>query len=131
MKDRHFGSALGGLMYAQVCTRPDIAFIVGVLGRYQPNPGKDHWVAAKKVIRYLQKTKEYMLVYRRFGNLEVVGYTDSDLGECPDDRKSIFGFIFMMTRVAISWKSKKQTLISSSTMQAEFIACYVVVTHVV
>src|SRR4030065_1796038 len=105
-------------MYAQVCTRPDIAFIVGVLGRYQSNPGNDHWVAAKKVMRYLQRTKEYMLTYRRVDNLEIEGYTDSDLGGCPDDRKSTSGYIFMLGGGAISSKSKKQTLVASSTMQA-------------
>ena len=47
---------------AQVCTRPDITFAVGMLGRYQSNPGMDHWKAAKKVLRYLKGTKDYMLM---------------------------------------------------------------------
>jgi hypothetical protein len=118
MNDRPFASALGSLMYAQVCTRPDIAYVVGVLGRYQSNPGNDHWKAAKKVMRYLQGTKEYMLTYKRVDNLEIEGYTDSDLGGCPDDRKSTSGYIFMLAGGAISWKSKKQTIVASSTMQA-------------
>jgi hypothetical protein len=129
MIDRPFASALGSLMYAQVCTRPDIAYVVGVLGRYQSNPGNDHWKAAKKVMRYLQGTKEYMLTYKRVDNLEIEGYTDSDLGGCPDDRKSTSGYIFMLAGGAISWKSKKQTIVASSTMQAEFIACYAAATH--
>lgn len=62
MNDRLFGSGLSSLMYAQVCTGPNIAFIVGVLSRYQLNPRNDHWIVAKKVIRYSQKTKEYMCV---------------------------------------------------------------------
>ncbi|KAK4391516.1 Retrovirus-related Pol polyprotein from transposon TNT 1-94 [Sesamum angolense] len=49
-------------MYAQVCTRPDIAFAMGILGRYQSNPSLDHWRAAKKVMSYLQGTKDYMLI---------------------------------------------------------------------
>ena len=102
MNDRRFGSALGSLMYAQVCTRSDIAFIVGVLGRYWSNPMNDHLIAAKKVKRYLQKTKEYMLVYKRVENLEVVGYTNSNLGGCPDDRRSTSGYIFIMVGGAIS-----------------------------
>ena len=52
-------------MYAQVCTRSDIAYIVGMLGRYLSNPGKDHWIEAKRVMRYLQSTKDYMLTYRK------------------------------------------------------------------
>jgi len=59
-------------------------------------------VAAKKVMRYLKRTKEYMLTYRRVDNLEIEGYTDSDLGGCPDDRKSTFGYIFMLAGGAIS-----------------------------
>ncbi|RVW18321.1 Retrovirus-related Pol polyprotein from transposon TNT 1-94 [Vitis vinifera] len=82
MKNIPYASAVGSLMYAQVCTRPDIAFAVGMLGRYQSNPGIDHWKVAKKVMRYLQGTKDYKLMYRRTSNLEVVGYSDSDLLLC-------------------------------------------------
>ncbi|RVW92102.1 Retrovirus-related Pol polyprotein from transposon TNT 1-94 [Vitis vinifera] len=124
MKTIPYASAIGSLMYAQVCTRPDIAFIVNVLGRYLSNPGHDHWVAAKKVMRYLQRTKDFMLVYRKVDNLEVVGYSDSDFGGCSDDRKSTSRYIFMLAGGAISWKSVKQSLIASSTMYAEFVACY-------
>ena len=54
MQDIPYASIVGSLMYAQVCTRPDISYAVGVLGRYQSNPGMEHWKAAKKVLRYLQ-----------------------------------------------------------------------------
>ena len=50
MKDIPYASAVGSLMYAQVCTRPDIAYAVGKLGRYLCNPGIDHWKAAKKIM---------------------------------------------------------------------------------
>ncbi|KAL0334044.1 UNVERIFIED_CONTAM: Retrovirus-related Pol polyprotein from transposon TNT 1-94 [Sesamum angustifolium] len=73
MKDIPYASAIRSLMYAQVCTKPDIAFAVGILGRYQSNPDLDHWRATKKVMRYLQGMKDYMLMYRRTENLEVVG----------------------------------------------------------
>lgn len=111
-------------MYAQVCTRPDISFAVGMLGRYQSNPGIDHWKAAKKVLRYLQGTKKHMLTFRHTDNLEVVGYTDSDFGGCVDTRKSTFGYVFVLAGGTISWKSAKQTIIASSTMEAEFVACF-------
>ena len=51
-------------MYAQVCTRPDIAFVVGMLGRLQSNPGLDHWKVEKKVMRFLQGTEDYKLMFR-------------------------------------------------------------------
>ncbi|PNX82538.1 putative retrotransposon Ty1-copia subclass protein, partial [Trifolium pratense] len=83
-----YASAVGSLMYAQVCTRPDIAFAVNYLGRYLSNPGLGHWKAVKKVLRYLQGTKDYMLTYKKSDQLEVIGYSDSDLAGCLDDRKS-------------------------------------------
>ena len=64
MKNIPYASVVGSIMYVQVCTRPDIDFVVSMLGRYQSNPGMDHWRATKKVLRYLQGTKEYMLMYR-------------------------------------------------------------------
>lgn len=119
-----YASAVGSLMYAQVCTRPDIAFIVGMLGRYLSNPGMDHWKAVKRVLRYLQRTKDYMLTYRKSDQLEIIGYSDSDFAGCQDSRRSTSGYVFMLAGGAISWKSVKQTLIATSTMEAEFIACF-------
>ena len=102
MKNIPYALAVGSLMYAQVCTRPDIAFAVGVLGRYQSNPGLDHWRVAKKVMRYLQGTKDYMLMYRRTNSLEVIGYSDSDFAGCVDSRNSTFGYIFKLADGAVS-----------------------------
>ncbi|KAL0442104.1 UNVERIFIED_CONTAM: Retrovirus-related Pol polyprotein from transposon TNT 1-94 [Sesamum radiatum] len=129
MKDIRYASAIGSLMYAQVCTRPDIAFAGGMLGRYQSNPGLDHWRAAKKVMRYLRGTKDYMLMYRRTENLEVVGYSDSDFASCVDSRKSTSGYIFMIASGAVSWRRAKQTLITTSTMEAEFVSCFEATSH--
>ena len=84
----------------------------------------DYWKVVKKVFRYLQGTKDHMLTFKKSDQLQVIGYSDYDFAGCRDDRKSTSGFIFMMTRGAISWKSVKQTLISTSTMEAEYVACY-------
>ncbi|KAL4376734.1 hypothetical protein GQ457_02G021410 [Hibiscus cannabinus] len=129
MKNIPYASVVGSLMYAQVCTRPDIAFAVGMLGRYQSNPGIDHWRAAKKVLRYLKGTKEYMLTYKRSDHLEVIGYSDSDFAGCVDSRKSTSGYIFMFASGAISWRSVKQTLTATSTMEAEFVSCFEATSH--
>ncbi|CAL8993085.1 unnamed protein product [Prunus brigantina] len=51
MQDKPYASLVGSLMYAQVCTRPDLAFSISVLGRFQSNPGQAHWIASKKVLR--------------------------------------------------------------------------------
>ena len=119
-----YASVVGNLMYLQTCTRPDISFVVGMLGRYQSNPGIDHWKTVKKVMRYLQGTKDYMLTFRRSDQLEVIGYSDSDFAGCVDSRKSTFDYLFLLGEGAISWKSAKQSVIASSTMEAEFVAYY-------
>ncbi|CAL8075801.1 unnamed protein product [Prunus armeniaca] len=82
MQDKPYASLVGSLMYAQVCTRPDLAFCISVLGRFQSNLGQAHWVAGKKVLRYLQRTKEYKLVYRRVEELKLEGYTDANFAGC-------------------------------------------------
>ena len=102
MKNIPYFSAVGSLIYAQVCTRPDIAYAVGVLGKYQSNPGMDHCRAAKKVMRYLQGTKDYMLMYRQTNNLELVGYFDADFAGCVDSRQSTSEYIVILDGGAIS-----------------------------
>ena len=97
-----YALAVGSLIYAQTCTRLDISFVVGMLGRYQSNPGMEHKKAAKKVMRYLQGIKDYILTYRRSDQLEVIGYSDSDFADCQDSRKSTSGFVFLLTSGAIS-----------------------------
>ncbi|KAM1015922.1 hypothetical protein ACFX2A_046661 [Malus domestica] len=124
MQGKPYASLVGSLMYATICTRPDLAFITGMLGRFQSNPGEAHWISAKKVLRYLQRTKNFMLVYGNGESLELEGYTDSDLAGDIDDRKSTGGYIFMLNGGAVSWKSAKQTVIATSTMEAEFVACF-------
>ncbi|XP_075474033.1 secreted RxLR effector protein 161-like [Primulina tabacum] len=124
-----YESAVGSLMYAQVCTCPDIAYVTGMLGRYLSNPGVKHRKAVKRVLQYLQRTKYYMLIYRRLDQLEIIGYTDSDFAGCQDSMKSRSGYIYLLAGGAISWKSAKQSLIASSTMTAEFVACYEASNH--
>ena len=102
MKNVPYASALGSIMYAQVSTRLDIAFGTGLLGRYQSNPGYDHWVAAKKVMRYLKRTKDYMLIYKHVQDLQLVGYSDSDFAGCHDEKKSTTGYIFKLAGGAVS-----------------------------
>jgi hypothetical protein len=122
MKMVPYASVVGSLQYAQVCTRPDIAYVIRLLGRFQSNPGPEHWKLVKKVLRYLEGTKGLMLTYRKIESLRIVGYSDSDYA--GDDRKSTSGYVFTLARGAISWKSCKQTVTTSSIMYAEFVACY-------
>ena len=116
-----YASAVGSLMYAMLCTRPDICYAVGVVSRFQSNPGPDHWVAVKHILKYLKRTRDYMLVYSR-GNLDLLGYTDSDFQGDKDSRKSTSGSVFTLGGAAVVWRSIKQSSIADSTMEAEYIA---------
>ena len=117
-----YSNAIGSLMYAMMCTRPDICFAIGFMSRFQSNPGQKHWYAVKRILAYLKGTVDYSLCYQG-GDLRLVGYTDSNWGGDLDERKSTSGYAFLLSRGAISWCSKKQTCIALSTMEAEFVAC--------
>ena len=82
-----FALAVGSLMYAMLCTRPDICYAMGIVSRYQSYPGEEHWIAVKHILKYLRRTRDYMLVYSS-GSLETIGYTDSDFQGDIDSRKS-------------------------------------------
>ena len=129
MERIHYAYVVGSLMCAQTCTKSDISFAVGMLGRYQRNSGMDHWKVAKKVMRYLRGTKYYILTFKRSDNLEVIGYTDLDFVGCVDSRKSTFGCVYLLAGAAISWKSAKQTIIVASKLEAEFVACFEATLH--
>ena len=78
----------------------------------------------KKALRYLQGTKGLRLTYRRSDSLHIEGNSDSNFVKEVDDRKSTSSYVFTLVGGAISWKSSKQTVTTSSMMHAEFIACY-------
>ncbi|KAL3509964.1 hypothetical protein ACH5RR_029365 [Cinchona calisaya] len=110
-------------MYEPVCTRPDIAFAVGMLGRYQDNRGIAYWKATKWVLRNLQGTKDYILIYRQSDYLKVAEYLDSYLIGSIDTSKSTSGYIFFLLEVYLGEKIN-QSIIASSTMEVEFLVCY-------
>jgi hypothetical protein len=119
-----YASAVGSLIYAQVCTQYDIAYIVGILRRYLSDPGLNCWTAANKVLRYLNGTKDFILTYRRSNMIDAVGYSDLNLIGCSDNRISTSGYTFYDCRRSCFVESVKQTLTGSSTMEAKYIACY-------
>ena len=75
---------------------------MGLLGRYQNNLGIKHWKAAKRVLRYLQGTKDYRLTYKHIDHLEVIGYSNSNFVDCSDTRKSTSRHIFILARGVVS-----------------------------
>jgi hypothetical protein len=119
-----YALAVGSIMYAQVCTCPDVAFVTELLGRFQSNPRIKHWKATKKTLCYLQGTKHYMLTYKKTDNHEVIGYSYSDFAACANSQKLTSGYTFTLVNGVISWKSSNERLTISSMMYAEFIECY-------
>ncbi|CAN6445582.1 unnamed protein product [Victoria cruziana] len=116
-----YSNAIGRLMYLIMCTRPDICHAVGMVSRYQSNPGREHWKAVKRIMQYLKGTEDFALCYQG-GSTKIEGYTDADWGGDPDERKSTSAYVFLLNKGAISWCSKKQTCVALSTMEAEFVA---------
>ena len=88
-------------MYTMIGTRPDIAFVEGVVSRSLSNLGKKHWEAVKMILRYLNGTKNKCLCLDG-GNVSIIGYTDSDYASCSDNRKSTSEYIFQFMGGAIS-----------------------------
>ena len=109
-------------MYAMLCTRPDVSQALSVTSRYQSNPGLQHWIAVKNILKYLRRTKDTFLVFGGESELRVKSYTDASFQTDPDDFKSQSGFVYILNGGAISWKSSKQDTVADSTTEAEYIA---------
>ncbi|KAK8656820.1 hypothetical protein V6N13_098755 [Hibiscus sabdariffa] len=117
-----YASAIGSIMYAMICTRPDLSYALSMTSRYQANPGEGHWTAVKNILKYLRRTKDVFLVYGGEEELRIKGYTDASFQTDKDDSRSQSGFVFCLNGGAVSWKSSKLDTIADSTTEAEYIA---------
>ena len=99
-----YSSALGFLMYAMICIRPDLAHAVSVVSKYMANPGKEHWRAIQWIFRYLRGTTSICLYFRRTRD-GTIGFVDSDFTRDLDKRRSIVGYVLSLDGCAISWKA--------------------------
>ena len=86
-----YASAIGSIMYAMICTRPDVSYALSMVSRYQENPGPSHWTAVKNILKYLRNTKDMLLVYGGEQELKVRGYSDASFQTDRDDSKSQSG----------------------------------------
>ena len=118
--------AVGSLMYLAISTRPDIAYTVGVLSRFSPNPGPPHWLAVKHLFRYLKGTLDYKLTYSPTScsaphqSELFLTYSDAAHKGDSDNKYSTGAYAVKMGTGAISWSSKLQTVVAKSTTEAEY-----------
>jgi len=123
-----FGAAIGSLMYLMVGTRPDIAFALGTLSRFTSQPQSHHQAALQRLLRYIKATQSYRITYRS-GRL--IGYTDADFGGSvvTDGAYSTSGYVFQLAGAPVSWSSKRQGEVATSTTHAEYIGQYNAILH--
>ncbi|XP_070016052.1 secreted RxLR effector protein 161-like [Nicotiana sylvestris] len=91
-----YRNAVGSLMYVMVCTRPDICQAIGLISRYQSDPGLAHWKVVKRITKYLKGTADYAFCYQGGKDLRLVGYSDADHGGDLDERKSTSRYVFLL-----------------------------------
>jgi len=121
---RKYQSIVGSLMWLILATRPDIAFTVSMLSKFNAAPTTEHMAAATYTLRYLRNKSDLAIQYNSKDSDSPdlpIGYTDSDFAGDPDDRKSTSGYVFMLGGGAISWRARKQPLVAFSTVEAEYI----------
>ncbi|KAH7472327.1 Retrovirus-related Pol polyprotein from transposon TNT 1-94 [Phytophthora ramorum] len=115
---------VGALMYLATCTRPDIAQAVGEVAKFCERYNKSHWVAAKRILKYLKTTQDLGLVFNGGTKGELIGYADANWAGDLDTRRSTTGYVFFLNGSAISWKSKRQPTVATSSTEAEYMALY-------
>ncbi|KAM1248654.1 hypothetical protein ACFX2I_031418 [Malus domestica] len=123
MKNILYFNLVGGLMYTMVCSRPDIAHVVGLVSHYIHNPGKEHWQAAKWILRYQHETRDVGLCFQQSdSNFEnfVVGYVDFDYAGDLDKRRSTTSYLFTMAKGPVSWRFALQSTVALSITEAEY-----------
>lgn len=116
-----YQEAIGCIMYAAQISRPDICFAASALSRYNINHGRAHWIAVKRVLRYLKGTIELRLTFRA-NEEQLIGYCDADWASDLDQRRSTTGYVFMVQGGAVSWATRRQPTIALSSTEAEFMS---------
>ena len=101
-------------------TRPDIAYVVGLLSQFMNDPRESHWQAALRVLAYLKGTPGHGLFFKRHGGLKLEVFTDADFGGSMIDRSSTSAYCSFLGGNLVTWKSKKQSDVSLSSAEAEF-----------
>ena len=112
---------IGCLLFISTQTRPDIAASVGIICRLASNPKAEHFVAAKRVLRYLRGTSDMALVLN-LQSSTLVSFADDNWGSDTVDRKSTSGIVMFIGGCPVVWKMSKQSVVALSSSEAEFVA---------
>lgn len=123
MDSTTYRQLIGSLIYL-TNTRPDLSYAVSILSRFMQEPRDSHWNAAKRVLRYIQGTKDFGLLYTKTKNFVLGGYSDADFAGSIDDRASTSGYLMNMGSAAVSWSCKKQATVATSSAEAEYISAW-------
>ena len=119
--ESQYRSLIGCMMYL-TATRPDIMFAVSLLSRFMHCASEVHFLAAKRIVRYIKGTTNYDIKYSYSQNFNLISYSDSDWASSIDDMRRTTGFCFSFGSGVFSWCSKKQEVIAQSTAKAEYVA---------
>ena len=126
-----YQQAIGCLTYLATHTRPDISASVGILSKFMADPGPAHWIGVKRILRYLQGTCSYGLVFVGGEKDSLLGFSDSDWAGDPVTRRSMSGYIFQLGQSTISWCSKRQRTVAKSSTEAEYVALSIATQEVI
>ncbi|XP_048229512.1 uncharacterized mitochondrial protein AtMg00810-like [Ricinus communis] len=114
-----YQTVVGSLVYLTI-THPDIAYVVHIVSQFVTSPTTVHWAAVLCILRYLRDTQFQTPLFSSASSLELYAYSDADWAGNPTDRKSTTGFCIFLGDSVISWKSKKQDVISRSSTEVEY-----------
>jgi hypothetical protein len=116
-----YAFAIGSIMYAMHCKRPNVSYALSVTSMYQSDYGEAYWTVVKNLLKYFRRTKELFLVFGGEEELVETCYTNASFQIDGDGSRSQFSFVFYLNGGAVSWKSSKQYMIVDSTMKVEYI----------
>lgn len=120
--DIPYREAVGSLLFLVQGTRPDLAFVVSNVSRFNDKHDESHWVAVKRIMRYVRGTIGYRLTYHSDSLAPIHGFVDADWANDPDERRSFSGYAYLMAGGAVTWSCKRQSTVAVSSTEAEYVA---------